>query len=172
MCSLCLPTLPCLIHLAPVVWKPISANPQLNRPNPRSKFILRLNPVPRSSISTIWGLNQELNLTHLARWINSLIGWKSSQTNQNGGLTNQWSVPAILLFTKNADYENEKCLKIKVFICILPSKRKKRTPFFNFDQPLWKPNKSAPFSHKKRDIFRICLRYKVNQLSWVIFVSH
>ena len=29
---------------------------------------------------------------------------------------NQWSVPAILLFTKNADYENEKCLKIKVFI--------------------------------------------------------
>ena len=32
--------------------------------------------------------------------------------------TNQWSVPAILLFTKNADYENEKCLKIKIFIRI------------------------------------------------------
>ena len=28
---------------------------------------------------------------------------------------NQWSVPAILLFAKNADYKNEKCLKIKVF---------------------------------------------------------
>ena len=53
-----------------------------------------------------------------------------------GGRLNQWSVPAIILFAKNADYENEKCLKIKVFICILPSKEKKRTPFFNFDQPL------------------------------------
>ena len=85
---------------------------------------------------------------------------------------NQWSVPAILLFTKNADYENEKCLEIKVPICILHSKQKKGHPFFNFDPPLWKPEKSAPFSHKKRDIFRICLRYKVNQFSWVIFISH
>lgn len=49
---------------------------------------------------------------------------------------NQWSVPAILLFTKNADYENEKCLKIKVFICILHSKQKKDTLLFNFDSPL------------------------------------
>ena len=40
-------------------------------------------------------------------------------------LINQWSVPAILLFTKNADYKNEKCLKIKVFMCILHSKLKK-----------------------------------------------
>ena len=32
-------------------------------------------------------------------------------------------------------------------------------------RPLWKPEKSAPFSHEKPDIFRICLRYKVNQLS-------
>ena len=38
-------------------------------------------------------------------------------------------------------------------------------------RPLWKPEKSAPFSHEKRDIFRICLRYKANQLSWVIFIS-
>ena len=52
------------------------------------------------------------------------------------------------------------------------TQNKKRTPFFNFDPPLWKPEKSAPFSHKKRDIFRICLRYKVNQFSWVIFISH
>ena len=42
---------------APVVRKPINANPRLNRPNPRSKFILRLNSVPRRPISTIQGLN-------------------------------------------------------------------------------------------------------------------
>ena len=48
------------ISLAPVVQKPISPNPRLNRPNPRSKFILRLNSVPQSSISTIQGLNQDL----------------------------------------------------------------------------------------------------------------
>ena len=42
---------------------------------------------------------------------------------------NQWSVPAILLSTKNADYENEKCFKIRVFICILHSKQRKDTPF-------------------------------------------
>ena len=59
---------------ASVVRKPISANPRLNRPNPRNKFVLRLNSVPRSSISAIQGLNSGLNLTHLARWINSLIG--------------------------------------------------------------------------------------------------
>ena len=58
----------------PVVRKPINANPRLNRPNPRSKFILRLNSVPRRPISTIQGLNWGLNLTHLARWIKSLIG--------------------------------------------------------------------------------------------------
>ena len=43
--------------LAPVVGKPISANLRLNRPNPRNKILLRLNTVPRSSISTIQGLN-------------------------------------------------------------------------------------------------------------------
>lgn len=77
-------------YLAPVVGKPITANPRLGRPKPRSKFILRLSCVPRSSISTIQGLNWGLNLTHLSRWINSLIKWKSSQTNQNGGLTLCW----------------------------------------------------------------------------------
>ena len=41
-------------------------------------------------------------------------------------------VPAILLFANNADYENEKCLKIKVFICILHSKREKGNPFLTF----------------------------------------
>ena len=43
--------------LAPVVRKPISANPRLNRLNPQNKFVLRLNSVPRSSISTIQVLN-------------------------------------------------------------------------------------------------------------------
>ena len=43
--------------LAPVVRKPINPNPRLNRPDPRSKYILRLNSVPRSPISTIQGLN-------------------------------------------------------------------------------------------------------------------
>ena len=56
--------------------------------------------------------------------------------NKTTAETNQWSVPAILLLTKNADYENEKCLKIKVSICILHSKSKKGHPFFNFDPPL------------------------------------
>ena len=37
---------------APVVRKTISANPRLNHPNPRSNFILLLNSVHRSSIST------------------------------------------------------------------------------------------------------------------------
>ena len=73
---------------SPVVRKPISANPRLNRPNPRNKFILRLNSVPRSSVSTIQGLRVKFNTA--ARWINSLIGWKSSQTNQNGELTVWW----------------------------------------------------------------------------------
>ena len=41
---------------APVVRKPISANPRLNHPKLRKKFILRLNSVPQSSISTIQGL--------------------------------------------------------------------------------------------------------------------
>ena len=36
--------------------KPISANPRLNRPNPRIKFNLRLVSVPESAISTIPGL--------------------------------------------------------------------------------------------------------------------
>ena len=46
-----------LINLqAPVVRKPISANPRLNRPNPRIKFNLRLVSVPESAISTIPGL--------------------------------------------------------------------------------------------------------------------
>ena len=39
--------------LAPVVRKPINANPRLNRPNPQSNYILRLNYVPRRPISTI-----------------------------------------------------------------------------------------------------------------------
>ena len=45
-----------ILGQAPVVRKPINANPRLNRRNPRSKFILRLNSVPRRPISTIQGL--------------------------------------------------------------------------------------------------------------------
>ena len=47
-----------------------------------------------------------------------------------------------------------------------------RKPFFNFQSPLWNLEKSAPFSHGKPDVFRMCLRHKVNQLSSVIFISH
>ena len=63
-------------------------------------------------------------------------------------------------------------LKIKIFICILYSKLKKRKPFFNASRHYGNLRKVPPFSHEKRDIFRICLRYKVKQLSWVIFISH
>ena len=83
---------------------------------------------------------------------------------------NQWSVPVILHLTKNADFESEKCLKIKVFLCVLHSKPKKW--LFKFHSPLWKSEKSAPFSHKKPDLFRSFLRYKVNQFSGVIVTSH
>ena len=75
-------------------------------------------------------------------------------------------------FAKNADNENKKYLKIKVILYISHSKIKKRIPFFNFHSPLLKPEKSAPFSHEKPDILKIFLRYKVKQLSWVIFISH
>ena len=51
-------------------------------------------------------------------------------------------------------------------------KTEKRKPFFHYQSPLWKLEESAPFSHEKRDIFRICIRYKVKQFSWVIFISH
>ena len=51
-------------------------------------------------------------------------------------------------------------------------KTKKRKPFFNFQSPLWKLEKSAPFSHEKPEIFRICLLYIVKQVSWVIFISY
>ena len=58
---------------------------------------------------------------------------------------NQWSVPAIILFAKNADYENEKCLKIKVFICILPSKEKKGHLFLTSTSRYENLTKVPPF---------------------------
>ena len=61
------------------------------------------------------------------------------------GSKNQWSVPAILLFTKNADYENEKCLKIKVFICILPAKEKKGHLFLTSTRRYGNLTKAPPF---------------------------
>ena len=64
-------------HLAPVPGKPISANRGLNLANPGLKFILRLDSVPESTINTNLGINEGLNLIHLARSINSLIGGKT-----------------------------------------------------------------------------------------------
>ena len=63
---------------------------------------------------------------------------------------NQWSVPAILLFTKNADYKNEKCLKIKVFMCIPHSKLKKNTLFLTFTLPFENLRKVPSFLKKSR----------------------
>ena len=80
-------------------------------------------------------------------------------------LLNQWSVPAILLFTKNADYENEKCLKIKVFICILHSKQQKDTLFLTSTRRYENLRKVPPFLIKSGTFLRICLRYKLKQLS-------
>ena len=75
-----------LIALAPVPGKPIRANRGLNLANPGLKFILRLDSVPESTINTNLGINEGLNLIHLARSINSLIGGKLDQNKQNGGL--------------------------------------------------------------------------------------
>ena len=65
------------IHLAPVPGKPISANRGLNLANRGWKFILRLDSVPESTINTNQVINEGLNLIHLARSINSLIGAKT-----------------------------------------------------------------------------------------------
>ena len=43
-------------HLAPVPEKTISANRGLNPANRRIKFVLRLDCVPRKTISTIQGI--------------------------------------------------------------------------------------------------------------------
>ena len=64
-------------YQAPVPGKPISANRGLNLANPGLKFILRLDSVPESTINTNLGINEGLNLIHLARSINSLIGGKT-----------------------------------------------------------------------------------------------
>ena len=65
-------------HLAPVPGKPISANRGLlNLTNPALKFIRRLDSVPESTINTNQVINEGLNLIHLARSINSLIGEKT-----------------------------------------------------------------------------------------------
>ena len=66
-----------LILRAPVPGKPISANRGLNLANRGWKFILRLDSVPESTINTNQVINEGLNLIHLARSINSLIGEKN-----------------------------------------------------------------------------------------------
>ena len=64
-------------NLGPGSSKPQLALPRVKSPNPR------LNCVPQTPISANPGLNCGLNLTHLARWINSLIDQfaKASLTN-------------------------------------------------------------------------------------------
>ena len=52
---------------------PISANRGLNLANRGIQFIPWLDSVPESTINTISGINEGLNLTHLARSINLLI---------------------------------------------------------------------------------------------------
>ena len=63
---------------------------------------------------------------------------------------NQWSVLAILLFAKKADNENEKCLKVKVFLCILNSKLKQRIPFLTLAGHYENLKKVHPFLMKRR----------------------
>ena len=67
---------------APGPEKPIIAYPGFNIANRGINFIPRLDFVPESTIKTNLGTNYVLNLTHLARTINSLIGGKglSKQT--------------------------------------------------------------------------------------------
>ena len=48
-----------------------------NIPNRGINFIPRLDSVPESTIKTNLGINYVLNLTHLVRTLNSLIGGKS-----------------------------------------------------------------------------------------------
>ena len=43
---------------------------------------------------------------------------------------------------------------------------KKDILFFNFDPPVWKPEKSAPFSHKKRNILGF-----VFDIKWTNFLE-
>ena len=63
---------------APVPGKPISANRGLSLTNRGRKFIRRLDSVPESTINTNDKRDKRaLNLIHLARSINSLIGGKT-----------------------------------------------------------------------------------------------
>ena len=66
-----------MIALAPVPGKPIIANPGLNIANRGINIIPQIDSVPESMIKTNLRRNCMLNLTHLARVINSLIVGKS-----------------------------------------------------------------------------------------------
>ena len=59
--------------LTRVPGKPISANRGLNLATRETNFIPRLDSVPESTINLNLGINYLLNLTRLARSINSLI---------------------------------------------------------------------------------------------------
>ena len=57
-------------------WKDDYHESGLNITNRGVNFIPRLDSVPESTIKTNLGINYVLNLSHLARTINSLIGGK------------------------------------------------------------------------------------------------
>ena len=112
--------------------QPISANPRLNCPYPRNKFITRLNSVPRSSSSTIERLNWGLNLTHQARWINSLTDQKGKQTNQSRGLKFCW-----LCFKAGPGEERKVILSpldVTIFSRTSPSAPAKLKTFLSYKQ--------------------------------------
>ena len=70
---------------APVPGKPIIANPGLNIANREINFIPRLDSVPESTMTTNLGINWVVNLTHLARTINSIIGGGECFSKQENG---------------------------------------------------------------------------------------
>ena len=79
---------------------------------------------------------------------------------------NEWSAPAILLFAKHAHYENEKRLKIKIFICILYLKLNKGNPFLTSTRCYGNLRKVPPFLMKSR----IFLGFVVD-IKWTNFLE-
>ena len=140
--------------LAPVVRKPINANPRLNRPNPRSKFILRLNSVPRRPISTIQGLNWGLNLTHLARWIN------------NGNWTEWRAIWSEIIRVISKSNERAARVRFEITSMISDQNCTTRSSITTLLNPFWnRPNTGLAelrrFSNKKRngsDHYSSCAR--------------
>ena len=85
---------------------------------------------------------------------------------------NQWSVPPILLFAKNADSENEKRLKIKIFICIQYSTLKKGNPFLTSSRHYGNLRKVPPFLTKSRIFLGFVFDIKSCQENEATFLSN